>query len=90
MTDVTPLQELLVEEFRDLYNAESQEIRALPRLTKAASSPELKRAFRTHLLETRRQVRRLEEIGRALDMRITGKKLTDLAERVINTEAAHA
>ena len=75
MTDTTaPLQELLVEELRDLYSAETQIIKELPRLTKAASSPELKRALQTHLLETRRQAHRLEEIGRALDIRITGKK----------------
>jgi ferritin-like metal-binding protein YciE len=74
MTDATtPLQELLVEELRDLYNAETQMIRALPRLTKAASSAELKRAFRTHLLETRRHAHRLEQIGRALDVKLTGK-----------------
>jgi len=69
-----PLQELFVEELRDLYNAENQMIKALPRLTKAASSPELKRAFQTHLLDTRRHAHRLEEIARALDVRITGKK----------------
>jgi ferritin-like metal-binding protein YciE len=67
-----PLQELLVEELRDLYNAEHQMIKALPRLSKAASSPELRQALRTHLVETRRHAHRLEEIGRALDVRITG------------------
>jgi ferritin-like metal-binding protein YciE len=75
MADATiPLQDLLVEELRDLYNAETQMIRALPRLTKAASCAELKRAFRTHLLETRRHAHRLEQIGRALDVKLSGKK----------------
>jgi ferritin-like metal-binding protein YciE len=73
-TDKAPLQELLVDELRDLYNAENQMIKVLPRLTRAASAPELKQAFRTHLLETRRQAKRLEEIGRALDVRLSGKK----------------
>ncbi len=74
MAEEVPLQELLVDELKDLFNAENQIIKALPRMTKAASSPELKRAFEKHLVETRRQVERLEQIGRALDVKLTGKK----------------
>ena len=69
-----PLQELLVDELKDLYSAENQILKALPKMAKAASSPELKRAFERHLEETRRQVERLDQIGEALDIRLTGKK----------------
>lgn len=74
MAEEVPLQELLVDELKDLFNAENQIIKALPRMAKAASSPELKRAFEKHLVETRRQAARLEQIGRALDVKLTGKK----------------
>ncbi len=71
---MNPLEELLHDELKDLYSAENQIIKALPRMAKAASSPELKRAFERHLEETRRQVERLNQIGEALDIRLTGKK----------------
>jgi ferritin-like metal-binding protein YciE len=70
----TPLHELLVDELKDLYSAENQIIKALPRMAKAASSPELRRAFEKHLAETRRQAKRLEQIGRALKIKVSGKK----------------
>jgi ferritin-like metal-binding protein YciE len=69
-----PLEELLVEELKDLYSAENQIIKALPRMAKASSSPELRRAFERHLEETKRQVERLNQIGEALDTKLTGKK----------------
>lgn len=72
--ETNPLQELLVDELKDIYNAENQIIKALPKMAKAASSPELKRAFERHLEETKRQVERLDQIGEALDVRMTGKK----------------
>jgi len=72
--EMNPLQELLIEELKDIYSAETQIVKALPKMAKAASAPELKRAFEKHLLETRRQVERLEQIGAALDTKMTGKK----------------
>ena len=69
-----PLEELLVDELKDLYNAENQLVKALPKMARAATAPELKRAFEKHLEETRRQVERLDEIGAALDVKLTGKK----------------
>jgi ferritin-like metal-binding protein YciE len=72
--EINPLEELLVDELKDLYSAENQIIKALPKMSKAASSPELRRAFERHLEETRKQVDRLEQIGEALDVRLTGKK----------------
>jgi ferritin-like metal-binding protein YciE len=74
MPERNPLEELLVDQLKDLYSAENQIIKALPRMAKAASSPELKRAFERHLEETKRQVERLDEIGEALEVRLTGKK----------------
>ena len=72
--EMNPLEELLVDELKDLYSAENQIIKALPRMAKAATSPELRRAFERHLEETRRQVERLDEIGEELEMKMTGKK----------------
>jgi ferritin-like metal-binding protein YciE len=78
-----PLHDLLVDELKDLYNAENQLIKALPRMAKAATAPELRRAFEKHLVETRRQAQRLEQIGRALDVKMTGKKCKGM-EGLIN------
>ena len=72
--ETNPLEELLVDELKDLYSAENQIIKALPKMAKAATAPELKRAFERHLEETRRQVERLNQIGEALDIKMTGKK----------------
>jgi ferritin-like metal-binding protein YciE len=69
-----PLEELLVDELKDLYSAENQIVKALPKMAKAASSTELKRAFERHLEETRRQVERLNQVGEHLEIKLTGKK----------------
>ena len=72
--ETNPLAELLEDELKDLYSAENQLVKALPKMAKAASSPELRRAFERHLEETKRQVERLNEIGESLEMKMTGKK----------------
>jgi ferritin-like metal-binding protein YciE len=72
--ETNPLEELLVDELKDLYSAENQIVKALPKMAKAADSPELRRAFERHLDETRRQVERLDQIGNELDIKLTGKK----------------
>lgn len=72
--EMNPLEELLIDELKDLYNAENQIIKALPKMAKAAGSPDLRRAFERHLEETRRQVERLDQIGEQLEARLTGKK----------------
>ncbi len=79
MAEENPLQELLVEELKDLYSAENQIIKALPRLARAASTPQLRRAFEQHLRETRGQVKRLDRIGRMLEVKLTGKKCHGMA-----------
>jgi ferritin-like metal-binding protein YciE len=72
--ETNPLEELLVDQLKDLYSAENQLVKALPKMAKAASSPELKRAIERHLEETRKQVERLNQIGVNLDIKLTGKK----------------
>lgn len=70
---VETLQELLIDELKDLYSAEKQIVRALPKLAKAASSPDLQQALLNHLEETRGQVARLEQIAEIVGKRLTGK-----------------
>src|SRR3954468_22708117 len=67
------LETLYVEELRDIYNAENQLLKALPKMAKAASSPELKQGFEDHLEQTKEHVSRLEEIFEKLDKKPTGK-----------------
>ena len=67
------LQRLYVEELRDLYNAENQLLKALPKMAKAVSSEELKHAFEKHLEQTERHVERLEDIFQALNQNPKGK-----------------
>ena len=68
------LRELYVDELRDLYNAETQLVKALPKMAKASTSPELREAFENHLRETSEQVSRLEQIFETLEQKPTGKK----------------
>jgi len=56
------LKTLYIDELRDIYNAENQLLKALPKLAKAASSEELKDAFKKHLEQTKGHVERLEEV----------------------------
>ena len=72
--ETNPLEELFVDELKDIYSAENQIVKALPKMARVASSPELKRAFERHLEETRRHVERLEQIAGELDIKLTGKK----------------
>jgi len=68
------LRELYVEELRDLYDAEAQLTKALPKMAKAATSDELRAGFENHLQQTKGHVQRLEEIFQALGEKPTGKK----------------
>ena len=67
------LQNLYTDELRDLYNAENQLLKALPKMAKAASSEELKEAFEKHLEQTKGQVKRLEQVFEELDEKPKGK-----------------
>jgi len=68
------LKELYIDELRDIYNAETQLVKALPKMAKASTSDELRSGFESHLEQTRGHVQRLEEIFDALDEKPTGKK----------------
>jgi ferritin-like metal-binding protein YciE len=67
------LQKLFLEELKDVYNAEKQLVRALPRLAKAAESSELQQAFTKHTKETEGHVRRLEQVFQQLGQSARGK-----------------
>src|ERR1700682_1738991 len=67
------LKKLYLEELRDLYSAETQLVKALPKMVKGASSAELKQAFGNHLEQTEEHVERLNEIFGRLDEKPTGK-----------------
>jgi ferritin-like metal-binding protein YciE len=70
---VETMQELLLDELKDLYSAEKQIVKALPKLAKAATSPDLKQALTNHLEETEGQVSRLEQIAEMVGKKLTGK-----------------
>jgi ferritin-like metal-binding protein YciE len=67
------LRELYIEELKDLYSAENQLVKALPKMAKAATSEELQTGFVEHLEQTKGHVARLEEIFRALEESPKGK-----------------
>ena len=68
------MHELFLEQLADVYDAEKQLVKALPKMAEAASSPELKAGFREHLDQTEGHVQRLEEIFEMLDKPAKGKK----------------
>ncbi len=68
------IRELYINELKDLYNAETQLVKALPKMAKAASNKELQQAFEEHLRQTSEQVSRLEQIFEMLEEKPTGKK----------------
>jgi len=68
------LKHLYIEELRDLYNAENQLVKALPKMAKAATSEELQTGFEEHLEQTKGHVARLEEIFRAMGESPKGKQ----------------
>lgn len=67
------LEKLYINELRDLYSAENQLLKALPKMAKGASSDELKEAFENHLAETETHVERLERIFKGLEENPKGK-----------------
>jgi ferritin-like metal-binding protein YciE len=70
---VETIDELLVDELKDLYSAEKQITKSLPKLAKAATSPDLKQAFQSHLKETEGQIERLDRIFEMLEKSSKGK-----------------
>jgi ferritin-like metal-binding protein YciE len=72
--EINSLRELYVEQLRDLYDAENQLIKALPRMAKEATSDELRQGIEEHLEQTREHAERLEEIFEQLGEKAKGKK----------------
>lgn len=84
------LEDLFEHQLKDLYSAETQLIAALPKMVKSATDPKLKKAFESHLEETKNQKKRLEDVGKQLDIDLKGetckamKGLIKEAESFIN------
>ncbi len=74
LMEMNTLRDLYLDELKDLWSAEKQLIKALPKMAKAANDPELTKAFQTHLRQTERQVERLEQIFEELGESPRGKK----------------
>jgi ferritin-like metal-binding protein YciE len=70
---IETLEQLLQDEIRDIYDAEKQLVKALPKMAKAASSTELSDALKEHLEQTQGQVQRLEQVFEALGAKAKGK-----------------
>jgi ferritin-like metal-binding protein YciE len=68
------LKELYIDELKDLYNAENQLVKALPKMAKATSSDDLRKGFEEHLAQTKDHVQRLETVFKALGESPKGKK----------------
>jgi ferritin-like metal-binding protein YciE len=74
MSKLESPRDLLLHELKDLYSAENQLTKALAKMAKAATSPELKEAFENHLAQTEEHVARLDKIAGQLDESLKGKK----------------
>ena len=79
MADAGTLHDAFIDELRDAYDAEKQLTKALPKMAKAASSPQLRAAFQAHLEETRGQIERLQEVFESLDEKVSGKHCDGIA-----------
>jgi ferritin-like metal-binding protein YciE len=73
MSELTTIKNLLESEIKDLYSAEKQLTKAIPKMAKGSNNQELTSAFEAHLKETEGQVTRLEEVAKLLDTTPTGK-----------------
>jgi ferritin-like metal-binding protein YciE len=74
MAGLPTIQDLLEDEIKDLYSAEKQLTKAIPKMAKGAKTPSLKEAFTAHLKETQNQVQRLEKVAELLSIKPSGKK----------------
>src|SRR6201989_1375074 len=79
MAEAGTLHDAFLDELRDSYDAEKQLTKALPKMAKAATSPELRAAFTSHLQETRGHVERLEQVFESLDEKVRGKHCDGIA-----------
>ena len=79
MAEAGTLHDAFIDELRDTYDAEKQLTKALAKLAKASSNPELRQAFESHLEETQGQIERLEQIFESLDEKVRGKHCDGMA-----------
>src|SRR5262245_41799362 len=79
MAEAGTLHDAFIDELRDAYDAEKQLTKALPKLAKAATSPELRAAFESHLEETRGHVERLEQVFESIEEKPRGKHCDGIA-----------
>ena len=86
MASLESLEELLQEELKDIYDAEKQLTRALPKMVKKASAPELKEALEEHLRQTEQQIERLEQVFEHLEMPARGKKCEGMKHLIAEGE----
>lgn len=68
------LQDLYLEQLKDLHSAEEQIIDALPKMIEQAKNPELRQGFEKHLAQTKEQLRRLDQIGQRAGQKLSGHK----------------
>jgi ferritin-like metal-binding protein YciE len=71
---ISTIAKLFEDQLKDIHSAETQLVKALPKMAKKASSKGLKDAITSHLEETKHQVERLNQIGETLNLKLTGKK----------------
>jgi ferritin-like metal-binding protein YciE len=74
VADKKTIKDLLTDEIKDLYSAEKQLTKAIPKMAKGSNNPALKEAFTAHLAETLEQVKRLDQAAGLLEIKPTGKK----------------
>jgi ferritin-like metal-binding protein YciE len=79
MAATSTFHDAFIDELRDTYDAERQLTKALAKLAKAATSPDLREAFETHLEETKGQIERLEEVFGGLEEKVRGKHCEGIA-----------
>lgn len=79
MPKLKTLEDFLIEELKDLYSAEKQLTKVLPKMVKAASADDLRDAFQNHLEETENQVARLDKISKIIGKPLSGKKCKAMA-----------
>ena len=79
MAETGTLHDAFLDELRDTYDAEKQLTKALAKLAKAATIPELRQAFESHLEETQGQIDRLEQVFESLDEKVRGKHCAGIA-----------
>ena len=82
--DIKTMNDLFVHQLQDIYYAEQQITKALPKMANKATDPQLKQGYLTHLDETKQHVKRLEEVFRMHGIEV---KLTSIAENKVNLRA---